>query len=88
MERKKKTSKASGSKPATKKLVKLEQPVDSTSISTTGNSSNRVDLGRGIGEATAVAASAHGDTDEYVYRDPAPLKWRIFEAVAKTNGQR
>lgn len=27
-------------------------------------------------------------SDVYVYRNPAPLKWRIFEAVAKTNGQR
>lgn len=27
-------------------------------------------------------------SDGYVYRNPAPLKWRIFEAVAKTNGQR
>lgn len=25
---------------------------------------------------------------EYTYRDPVPLKWRIFEAAAETNGQR
>lgn len=26
--------------------------------------------------------------EEQTYRDPAPLKWRIFEAASKTNGQR
>lgn len=26
--------------------------------------------------------------EEQTYRDPAPLKWRIFEAAAKTSGQR
>ncbi|CBN78628.1 hypothetical protein Esi_0137_0092 [Ectocarpus siliculosus] len=27
-------------------------------------------------------------TDEHLYQDPASLKWKIFEAVAKANGQR
>lgn len=87
MDRNNMASKGSGCKPAAKKLVKLEQPGDSNSINTTGDN-NRFDLGVKTDEAAAVAESAQRVTDELVYRDPAPLKWKIFEAVAKTNGQR
>ena len=49
------------------------------------------DHGARIAEAVEADLKGPG-TDEvidgHIYRDPAPLKWGIFEAVAKTNGQR
>lgn len=63
---------------AAKQLVKVE-----------ASNGARVDLGAKMAaEAFALGGSSSGVSDEQVYRDPAPLKWRIFEVVAKTNGQR
>lgn len=59
-------------KPDAEKLVKVE----------TSNN------GAKIAEAFALGANSREVSDEQVYRDPAPLKWRIFEVVAKANGQR
>lgn len=75
------------------KVVKAEQAaVDSNS------GINNADLAARTGEAGKAAKAAErenssggdqrGATDEDVYADPAVLKWRIFEAVANTNGQR
>lgn len=52
----------------------------------TKDSSGSVDLT----EAFELGGSSSSTevSDEQVYRDPGPLKWRIFEVVAKTNGQR
>lgn len=49
------------------------------------------DHGARIAEAVEADLKGPGNDgviDGHVYRDPAPLKWGIFEAVAKTNGQR
>lgn len=52
------------------------------------------DTGARIAEAVQAELGVNSDdtTDgtslDHTYRDPAPLKWRIFETVAKTNGQR
>lgn len=67
------------SKPAAEKLVKVE---------TSNSSGGGGDLGAKIAEAFELGTNSSEVSDEHVYRDPAPLKWRIFEAVAKTNGQR
>ena len=72
------TLKGAESKPAAQKLVKVE----------TSNNSGGVDLGAKIAEAFELDTNSGEVSDEHVYRDPAPLKWRIFEVVAKTNGQR
>lgn len=83
------TLEGTGLKPAAEKLVKLE------------TSNNRSGGGGGGGADLSVAATAKiaeafeldtnnsgAVSDDQVYRDPAPLKWRIFEVVAETNGQR
>ncbi|CAM9397858.1 unnamed protein product [Scytosiphon promiscuus] len=77
-------------KPAASKLVKAEQ----SGCSNSGN--NRPDLGVRIDEALRAeraeqecsGGDQRGLNDDHVYTDPALVKWRIFEAVAKTNGQR
>lgn len=73
------TLKGAESKPAAEKRVKVE---------TSNSSSGGADLGAKIAEAFELDTNRGEVNDERVYRDPAPLKWRIFEVVAKTNGQR
>lgn len=50
------------------------------------------DKGERIAQAVqaelGVNIDTNGTSPEHTYRDPAPLKWKIFEAAAKTNGQR
>lgn len=71
-----------------KRLVKACDDIDSKR--------DVVDNGEKIAEAVVAQLQGRAGTeiedgafiDENAYRDPAILKWRIFEAVAKTNGQR
>jgi len=87
MEEEKSALEAPGPKPPAEKLVKLEQPLASSSSNSSISNSDL--LGAQIAEAVALGGSSHsGVADEQVYRDPAPLKWKIFEVVAETNGQR
>eukprot|EP00903_Cladosiphon_okamuranus_P010802 g10205.t1 len=80
------------SKPATEKLVKVETS-NNNSASGSGGGGAAADVGvdatAKIAEAFQLDTNNNGAvSDDQVYRDPAPLKWRIFEVVAKTNGQR
>eukprot|EP00752_Nemacystus_decipiens_P006727 g6050.t1 len=74
------TSQVAESKPAAEKPVKVETSNDS--------GEGGVDLGAKIAKSFDLDTDSSEVSDEQVYRDPAPLKWRIFEVVAKTNGQR
>lgn len=75
-----------GSKLAPEKLVKVETGDNSGSSS--GGGDGGVDLGAKIAEAFELGTYSSEVSDEQVYRDPGPLKWRIFEVVAARNGQR
>ena len=52
------------------------------------SASAAADHGARIAEAVEADIGNDEVIDGHVYKDPAPLKWGIFEAVAKTNGQR
>ena len=78
------------------KLIKTEDnnviksDANSSSI---GNLSTKETPPAGDDKGAKIVAALGGGVDRdnlpgYIYKDPAPLKWRIFEAVAKTNGQR
>lgn len=76
------------------RLVKVEQPKVPRSGSIGGSADHGVSMAEAI--AAELAAAEDGGTgggqsaatDEHLYQDPASLKWKIFEAVAKANGQR
>lgn len=76
------------SKLTAERLVKVEASKNS-------GSGGGAAAGLGVAATAKIAEVFELDTnnsgavsDDQVYRDPAPLKWRIFEVVAKTNGQR
>lgn len=53
------------------------------------NRADQIQAKYGLSLAEAVEANINvAGEHEYAFKDPGPLKWRIFEAAAKTNGQR
>ncbi|CAN0557043.1 unnamed protein product, partial [Ectocarpus sp. 12 AP-2014] len=76
------------------RLVKVEQPT----VPRSSDSGSSADHGVSMAEAVAAEPAAaetggtgggqNAVTDEHLYQDPGSLKWKIFEAVAKANGQR
>ncbi|CAN0203342.1 unnamed protein product [Ectocarpus sp. 6 AP-2014] len=76
------------------RLVKVEQPTVPRSSSSGSSADHGVSMAEAVAAELAAAETGgtgggpNAVTDEHLYQDPASLKWKIFEAVAKANGQR
>ncbi|CAB1111083.1 unnamed protein product [Ectocarpus sp. CCAP 1310/34] len=76
------------------RLVKVEQPTVPRSSNTGSSADHGVSMAEAVAAELAAAETGgtgggqNAVTDEHLYQDPGSLKWKIFEAVAKANGQR
>ncbi|CAN0184059.1 unnamed protein product, partial [Ectocarpus sp. 4 AP-2014] len=76
------------------RLVKVEKPTIPRSSSSGTSPDHEVSMAKAVAAELAAAETGgtgggqNAVTDEHLYQDPGSLKWKIFEAVAKANGQR